>query len=113
MTISVVSILRKSQSKVSRMRTNKWQRAVLRPGSNSRAGSAQHDLPSRLGDDHLGAQLVELLPQLLGLQVAGDAPQVLTVAAPLQPRSLRVSTVGGGGGAFGASGVVGVVLGGV
>lgn len=33
--------------------------------------------PSGLGDDHLGAQLVELVPQLFGLQAAGDLGHLL------------------------------------
>lgn len=34
-------------------------------------------LPSRLGDDHLGAQLVKLVPQLFGLQAARDLRHLL------------------------------------
>lgn len=34
-------------------------------------------LPSGLGDDHLGAELVELVPQLLGLQAARDLCHLL------------------------------------
>lgn len=36
-----------------------------------------HRLPSSFGDDHLGAQIVELVPQVLRLQVARDVPQLL------------------------------------
>lgn len=35
-------------------------------------------LPARLGDDHLRAQLVEFVPELLGLQAAGDFSHFLT-----------------------------------
>lgn len=34
-------------------------------------------LPSRLGDDHLGAEVVEFVPQLLGLQAARDLRHLL------------------------------------
>lgn len=34
-------------------------------------------VPAGLGDDHLGAQLVKLVPQLLGLQAAGDFGHLL------------------------------------
>lgn len=41
-------------------------------------------LPSSLGDDHLRAQLIELVPQILGLQVAVHMAQLLATAAFLQ-----------------------------
>lgn len=44
--------------------------------------------PATLGDDHFGAEIVEFLPQLLGLQVTRDALQVLAVARALQTRPL-------------------------
>lgn len=76
--------------------------------------TVQEHSPATLGDDHLSAQFVELLPQILCFQIAGDAPQVLAVAGALQTRPLGVATVGGGGGgALGAGGIVGVVLGSV
>lgn len=34
-------------------------------------------LPSGLGDDHLGTELVEFVPQLFGLQAAGDLRHLL------------------------------------
>lgn len=34
-------------------------------------------LPPGFGDDHLGAELVELVPQLFGLQAAGDLRHLL------------------------------------
>lgn len=45
------------------------------------------DLPSRFGDDHLGAELVELVPQLLGFEVALHRPQIVRVAGALDLRS--------------------------
>lgn len=34
-------------------------------------------LPPGFGDDHLGSELMELVPQLLGLQAAGDLRHLL------------------------------------
>lgn len=39
---------------------------------------AKASVPAGLGDDHLRAQLVEFVPELLGLQAAGDFGHLLT-----------------------------------
>jgi len=36
--------------------------------------------PARFGNDHLSAQFMELIPQLLGLQVALDGREIVAVA---------------------------------
>jgi hypothetical protein len=48
------------------------------------AVSVCSDSPAGLGDDHLCAQLVELVPQVLILQMTLDAGQILAVAAAFQ-----------------------------
>lgn len=46
------------------------------------------DSPARLGDDHFGAELVELLPQLFGLEVALNIQKLVTVALRLDTHLL-------------------------
>lgn len=48
--------------------------ALSHPGHQSHLPTphCQGPLPARLGDDHLCAQLMEFVPELLGLQAAGD-----------------------------------------
>lgn len=53
--------------------------------------------PSRLGNDHLGAQLEELLPELLRLQVAVDGLQFGTVALRLHLQLAGFALFVGGG----------------
>lgn len=36
--------------------------------------------PARFGNDHFSAQFMELIPQLLGLQVALDGREIVAVA---------------------------------
>lgn len=42
------------------------------------------NLPSGFGDDHFGAQVVEFLPQIFGLQMALNRFQLLAIARALQ-----------------------------
>lgn len=43
-------------------------------------------LPAGLGDDHLGAELVELVPEILGLEMADRVSELLAVGAFLEQR---------------------------
>lgn len=45
--------------------------------------------PARFCDDHLRAELVELVPQVFGLQSAGDVPQLLRITPFLEHRVHR------------------------
>ncbi|KAJ8865853.1 hypothetical protein PR048_033376 [Dryococelus australis] len=47
------------------------------------------DEPAGLGDDHLGAEVVELVPQVLGLEVTVDEQQLGAVAAHLDAARRR------------------------
>jgi hypothetical protein len=65
--------------------------------------------PSRFGDDHLGSQFIELVPEVLVLKITLNTREFLTVALGFEEFGVRIRSWSRGGGFFGSI-VIGISI---